>query len=233
MSDSRTRILNRIRSSLHENRAQLEAHAAAYLPPHPRGPFIATDLSVVEQFRAELSALHATVHLCAGAEAALERVLTILEAAGARDVLSWAGDQLPLPDLLPRLQGSGITIANPQALHTDRQARYRALDPVPACITGVDAAIAESGTMLLVSGAGRGRLASLLPPLHIALLPAERIVRTLPEAWDRLRMRFGSGLLRDRSNVVMITGPSRTADIELSLTLGVHGPRDVHAIVIH
>lgn len=225
-------MLARIRAGLDENRALLQAQAAAYLPPHPRGPFVASDLDVVGQFRAELSALHATVHVCDGATDALERVLTILEAAGARAVLSWANDQLPLPDLLPTLQASGIAIADQQVLHNDRQAQYVALEPVQACITSVDAAIAESGTMLVASGAGRGRLASLLPPLHIALLPVDRIARTLPEAWDRMRRRFGNGLFRDRSNVVMITGPSRTADIELSLTLGVHGPRDVHAIVI-
>lgn len=232
MTNSRNRIVDRIRDGLRVNRAMLEAQAAAYPPPHPRGPFVPSDLDVVEQFRAELSALHAYVHLCSGPTDALEQVIALLEAAGVRDVLSWSADQLPLPELLPAVEAAGIAVADPQVLKMDRAAQYRALEPIGACITGVDAAIAESGTMIVANGAGRGRLASLLPPLHIALLPADNIVRTLPDAWDRMRMLYGDSLLRDRSNVVMITGPSRTADIELSLTLGVHGPREVHAIVI-
>jgi L-lactate dehydrogenase complex protein LldG len=68
--------------------------------------------------------------------------------------------------------------------------------------------------------------------MHIALLPATRIVRTLPDAFALLQTQFGAGLFGERSNITLITGPSRTADIELSLTLGVHGPREVHAVVI-
>jgi L-lactate dehydrogenase complex protein LldG len=90
----------------------------------------------------------------------------------------------------------------------------------------------SSGTMLVVSGAGRGRVASFLPSMPMALLPVERIKRMLPDAFALLQSDFGAGLFRDRSNVTLITGPSPTADIELSLTLGVHGPRAIHAIVI-
>ena len=232
MTDARTRILERIRSSLQTNRSMLEAQAAQFPPPHPHGPFVATDLDLIEQFRTELSGLHAHVHVCDGVGMALEVVCDLLDQAGVREVLTWAPEHLPLPDLLPTLAAAGITSVDGQVLGAAREAQYAALDPIAACISGVDAAIAESGTMLLVSGAGRGRLASLLPPLHLALLPADNIVRTLPDALDLLRGQFGASLFQDRSNLTMITGPSRTADIELSLTLGVHGPRDVHAIVI-
>lgn len=232
MPDSRTRILNRIQQSLNNNATLLQAQAESYPPPHPRGPFVPTELDVIEQFRQELTALHAFVHLCDGLGAAMEQIVELLDAVGARDVLTWADDQLPLPDLMPRLHDAGIVTTEGQVLGQDRAERYAALEPVPACITGADAAIAESGSMLLVTGPGRGRLASLLPPLHIALLPAERIVRTLPDALALLQQQFGASLFRDRSNLTIITGPSRTADIELSLTLGVHGPREVHAIVI-
>jgi L-lactate dehydrogenase complex protein LldG len=211
----------------------LIAQAAAYPAPHGRGPFIPSELNLVEQFTAELHALHAHVHVCDGPEDALRKLHELLESANARQVLTWASDDLPLPGVGDMLDAMGI----PQADHqvhaaADRDAAQHALEPVPVCISGADAAIAESGSMLVITGAGRGRLASLLPPMHIALLPAERIVRTLPDAFDLLRQQFGDGLFRDQSNITIITGPSRTADIELSLTLGVHGPRDVHAIVI-
>jgi L-lactate dehydrogenase complex protein LldG len=233
MTDARTRILDQIRESLAVNRDHLLQQAAAYPAPHPRGPFVPTELGPLEQFEAELSALHAYVHLCDGPEAALDKVHELLEGADVRQVLTWALDELPLPDIGAVLASMGIEQVDHEVLDTaDRGAQLAKLEPVPVSISGVDAAIAESGSMVVVSGPGRGRLASLLPPMHIALLPAERVVRTLPEAFDLLRERFGEGLFGERSNVTVITGPSRTADIELSLTLGVHGPREVHAVVI-
>lgn len=232
MTDSRSRILAAIRDSLERTRPQLEQQAAEFVPPHPRGPFVASDLDLVEQFRSELEALRAHVHVCDNPADAVEQVLALLEQAGARNALAWAPEQLPLPGLVEALAATGVTLADGQVLGADRAALYAELEPAPAGISGVDAAIAESGTMLVVSGQGRGRLASLIAPMHIALLPEECIVRTLPDAFDRLSNTFGAGLFRDRSNVTLITGPSRTADIELSLTLGVHGPREIHAVVI-
>lgn len=233
MTDARTKILDQIRQSLQRNQAQLIEQAAAYPAPHPRGPFVPSDLDPVEQFTAELRALHAHVHVCDGPEDALRKLHELLAHANAQQVLTWAAADLPLVGVGDMLQAMGIVEADRQVhAAVDRDAAQHALEPVPVCISGADAAIAESGSMLVVTGAGRGRLASLLPPMHIALLPAERIVRTLPDAFDLLRQQFGDGPFRDHSNVSIITGPSRTADIELSLTLGVHGPRDVHAIVI-
>lgn len=230
MSNSRARMLDRIRASLQITGAQLAAQAERFPPPHPRGPFVASELDLIAQFEAELTALHGQVHLCAGPEAARELVCALIERAQARQVLSWG--LLPLPDLLPTLAQRGVTLAEPQVLGTERRARYEALEPVAVGITGADAAVAESGTLLLVHGPQRGRLPSLLPPMHIALVPAERLVRTLPDAFAQLTAEFGAGLFRDRSNLTLITGPSRTADIELSLTLGVHGPRELHVIII-
>ena len=233
MNDARTLMLRRIQAGLAVNGALLEAQAAAFPPPHPQGPFSITDLDVVGQFQAELTALHAQVYLCDGADAAREQLLALVAAAQARQAITWAASELPLPDVLPALQAAGVTLVDQQVLGlADRALRYAELEAVPVCITGADAAIAESGTLLLVSGRGRGRLASLLPAMHIALLPVDRIVRTLPDALDLVRTRFGASVFQDRSNLTLITGPSRTADIELSLTLGVHGPRDIHVIVI-
>lgn len=233
MSDARARILSRIRDSLQRTGPALAAQAAEFPAPHPRGPFVPTELSLIDQFDAELSALHAHVHRCDGPGAALELVCELVEQAQARQVLGWGLEQLPLPDLLPTLAAMGIAAVEPQVLGGDRAGRYAELEPVAVGITGVDVAVAESGTLGLVSGVGRGRLPSLLPALHIALLPADRLVRTLPDALARLQAEFGPALFADRSNLTFITGPSRTADIELSLTLGVHGPRDLHAIIIH
>jgi L-lactate dehydrogenase complex protein LldG len=234
MPDSRDRILGRIRAGLETTGDMLRQHAALHPPPFPRSPYVTADdeASDVEIFQRELTSLFGSVHICETAEQARSRVVSILTDAGADRVIAWADDQLPVPGLHATLQANNITVVDAHVLGMrDREARLAALDDVPACVTGADAAVAESGSIALVSGRGRGRLASLLPPLHIALLPAGRIVRTLPDALDLLAQHFGSDIFRNRSNVVFVSGPSRTADIELSLTLGVHGPRQVHIVI--
>jgi len=93
-------------------------------------------------------------------------------------------------------------------------------------ISTVQAAIAETGTLVLVSADERHRLVSLVPPVHIAIVDASRICETLGEALTLLR----NGRELSRA-VTFITGPSRTADIELTLTVGVHGPQELYVII--
>jgi L-lactate dehydrogenase complex protein LldG len=99
-------------------------------------------------------------------------------------------------------------------------------------LTGVEAAFAATGSMLLRSAPGQNRVASLLPLRHIALIPFSRLHPTI-EAWLALRREAGdlATQLRERAAWHMITGPSKSADIEMNLTLGVHGPKFVHAIL--
>jgi L-lactate dehydrogenase complex protein LldG len=93
-------------------------------------------------------------------------------------------------------------------------------------ISSAQAAIAETGTLVLDSAEERHRLVSLVPPVHIAIIDASRICETLGEALALLRN--GKDLSRA---VAFVTGPSRTADIELTLTVGVHGPQELYVIV--
>ncbi|MFY9234606.1 MAG: lactate utilization protein [Fimbriimonadaceae bacterium] len=87
-------------------------------------------------------------------------------------------------------------------------------------LTAADLAIAESGSILLSAGPGRARLASLAPPIHIALVRSSNIVATLEEALERMS---------DRTSV-LVTGPSRTADIEGILIRGIHGPGELWVV---
>jgi len=93
-------------------------------------------------------------------------------------------------------------------------------------ISNAQAGIAETGTLVLDSACERHRLVSLVPPVHIAIIKASAIVETLGEALALLR--------RDKEispAITFITGPSRTADIELTLAIGVHGPQQLYVIV--
>lgn len=93
-------------------------------------------------------------------------------------------------------------------------------------VTGAQAGIAETGTVVLDSSVDRNRLVSLVPPVHIAILDASRIYTTLGETLAALQ----SG---DEVSpaITFITGPSRTADIELTLAIGVHGPQELYVII--
>jgi L-lactate utilization protein LutC len=93
-------------------------------------------------------------------------------------------------------------------------------------ITGVQAAIAETGTLVLDSSVERNRLVSLVPPIHIAILDASRIYPTLADVLALLQS--GDEV---SAAITFITGPSRTADIELTLAIGVHGPQELYVIV--
>lgn len=95
-------------------------------------------------------------------------------------------------------------------------------------ITGAFCAIAETGTLMTLSGADTPATVSLLPETHIAVVRKSRIVRGMEEAWQLARAELGQ-LPRA---VVFISGPSRTADIEQTVTLGAHGPYRVHVVIV-
>ena len=97
-------------------------------------------------------------------------------------------------------------------------------------ITGTFAAIAETGTLMMASDPDRPNTLNFLPDNHIVVVSADDIVATYEDAWVRLRGRDGGAAMP--RTVAFITGPSRTSDIELVPTLGAHGPRRLHIVVV-
>ena len=146
-------------------------------------------------------------------------------------VLAWAPDEIGVPNLENRLRESNIELLVPDDLH-EAQVRHKAAG-LSVGITGVDAAFASTGSVVLASGKGKSRSASLLPLHHLMIVPASRIYPTF-EDWLRTLRQAGEleNFLRHNAQVAFVTGPSKSADIELNLTLGVHGPKVVHAIVV-
>jgi L-lactate dehydrogenase complex protein LldG len=150
-------------------------------------------------------------------------------------VVAWHGDALGL-DVAAPLAAHGLQASAAPAAEVDADERGRrrglAAD-ADLGVTGVDLAIAETGTLVVVSGAGRPRSASLLPPCHVAVFDRDALVTSLLqaglalEAWHDGPPPAGWG-----ASINFITGPSRTADIELTLTRGVHGPKEVHAVFV-
>ncbi len=100
----------------------------------------------------------------------------------------------------------------------------------PVGVTAAFAAIAETGTLMLTSGAGSPMTLNLLPDNHVVVLRRRQVTGSLEDAWDRLRTHQGdAGMPR---TAMFVSGPSSTADIELTLYLGAHGPRRLHIILV-
>jgi L-lactate dehydrogenase complex protein LldF len=159
--------------------------------------------SLVTRFMDELAALGGDVYLVSEKELPA-RLKKFLESKGIDRVL----------------------VDESAAPHVTGIPAIREPDPTVRCgVTGALAGIAETGSLLLTSGAGQTLTASLLPEIHVAVLKTSRLVPTLAEALRCPEVRTAMA-------GVIVTGPSRTADIEMTLTIGVHGPGELHVFLI-
>jgi L-lactate dehydrogenase complex protein LldG len=226
-------MLNRIRASLET--AMLPA-ASYELPARP--PSLDSSAGVPadpESLRAafitEVQSLSAQVYSPDDQAEAIGLLLRIVQANETEAALAWDEEHLPVPGVWEALTTHGVQILDatlPAAGDkAARAARLAEFDRATVGVTGALAGLANTGSLALSSGPGRGRLASLLPPVHIALLP---VASLYPDMAAFLAAHPGT--VRQASNLVFISGPSRTADIEQVLTLGVHGPRDLHVVLI-
>jgi L-lactate dehydrogenase complex protein LldF len=166
----------------------------------------------LEKLQVELEALGARFIQSTEAELAGE-VLNLLQERGCQEILAW--DRACLPEgMLDRLQDAGILVVHPAADDKPQAAR------ILVGLTGAIAAAAETGSIAMTGGSGRPLAASLLPEVHIAVLRKKSVVAGLDEL---LRLPE----LTQAAAAVLVSGPSRTADIEMTLTIGVHGPGEL------
>jgi L-lactate dehydrogenase complex protein LldG len=189
----------------------------------------------LERFREEFERVAGVFHHVTGMDEVPGVIERIAEERQAKRVLSWHPEALGL-DLRESLRapGTSVTVApdgTPDArarqLHRDEAARAE------IGVTGVDWALAETGTLVLVSGRGRPRSTSLLPATHVAVFDRACLLESLEQVGIMLEALHADPSMSMSGAVInFITGPSRTADIELTLTRGVHGPKEVHAIFV-
>jgi len=214
--NARDRILERIRLALEHGTpaAQSEGMDAVRdrLQRRPRGPSPAMEWEIAPRFKERCVALSSTVEEITGLEQVPQAVARYLAANALPPAcVCW-------PEFAPlQWPAAGLEVEARPATGDDAVG-----------ISGVFCAIAETGTLMLLSGPDRYATTSLLPETHIAVVPMARILRSMEDAWDLLRKEH-SALPR---SVTFVSGPSRTADIEMTLVLGIHGPYRVHVIVV-
>jgi L-lactate dehydrogenase complex protein LldG len=182
---------------------------------------IGADENLSLRFAGEVERVKGVLHRAEDDPHALQVLLAVLAEHTVTRYTSWDADALPF-DPHSTLSQRGLTRI---------QGDNAAVETAQAGITGCDAAIAATGTLVLRSGPGRSRMASLLPPLHIALVHTSQLLPRL-EDWVATQTAAGLDEIRAASNVTLIIGCSRTADIEMSPVFGVHGPLAFHVILI-
>lgn len=223
MSDAREAILGSIRRALDRREpADVAAAAVAARLANPKANVIpergsSQGADAVERFLFEAERVNATTERVAALADVPARIRAYLQGANLPAALKAAPD----PEL------AGIPWDREPLLQI---ATGKADDHDPVSLTGSFAGVAETGTLVLLSGPESPTTLNFLPDVHIALLHVDRIVGSYEDAWARLRARKGPGIMPRVVN--WITGPSRTADIEQTLLLGAHGPRRLHIILV-
>jgi L-lactate dehydrogenase complex protein LldG len=223
-SKARTAILHRIRTSQHRRAGVSTIETAQiddYLARHPAGPLPAPVADLKVRFRTMAERMASSVD-------EVEH-LTDAPPAAARYLSSHGlGSHAVVWPALADLDWAAAGI--------DADARAPKRDESEGAdlvgITGCFCALAETGTLVLLSGPETHASTHLLPETHIAIVSASRIVATMEDAFELLRReRGGVDAMMPRA-INMVSGPSRTGDIEQTIVLGAHGPYRVHVIIV-
>jgi L-lactate dehydrogenase complex protein LldG len=229
VSGDKQAILNSVRDNLATPRQAVpESPHQVEVAPAISSPPVTDRASLGRQFTNELTALGAHVHLARTAEEAQAYIKDVIHRYQARRIAISEAPRLTSLAVEALLHAVGTEIISlPRGSQSNGLDEYkRQLMTADMGITGVEFGLADSGTLVLRTRETEGRLASLLPPVHLAIITTDQILPSIVE------FIFQFELPPPSSGVIFITGPSRTADIELTLTIGVHGPKELHVLVL-
>ncbi len=226
MPSSRETILNKLRS------VRRPFDDAPMRPQQYLNVTIQDDESpdaLLARFTEELTLLKGEVYTVTGDEEARAKVMETLEQFEAKSILAWDFANIPVAGLESAIRASGIDIIQPDVHDEMRMEMLEAAAAAQVGITGADAAAATTGSLIFTTGPGKGRIPTVLPPVHVAIITLDQLLPRL-ESW--VAMQRSKGLpLTNSANVAIISGPSKTGDIEMQMVLGVHGPGKVRVIV--
>jgi L-lactate dehydrogenase complex protein LldG len=221
-ASARAAVLAKVRAALGKtgDRSSAAASARAYVAAHAQGPRPSMPVDLVSRFMQRATDMESTIERIAS--------LAQLPKAVARYV-----DALDLDPSLAE-QKSHRGVCWPEFADLDWEGAGLAIDPRPTQgndrlgITGAFCAIAETGTLVITSGAATPTATMLLPDTHVCVVTPDRIVAGMEEAFALVR-DAGRGMPRA---VNFVSGPSRTGDIEQTIVVGAHGPFRVHIVLL-
>lgn len=213
---ARERILARLRSAPRADAPRPE------FPPAPAAPELSTR---IDALKTRMEAVRAEVHRVPAA-GWIDALKTMLRERGWSSLLY--APETPLGRAIEEAfaqdpQGLPELVAYRAPVETFKERLFS----VEAAVTAAAGAVADTGALILRPDEHEPRLMSLVPPVHIAVLAAERIFPRLEEAM--CAQRWAEGM---PTNLLLVSGPSKTADIELTLAFGVHGPKELIVVIL-
>lgn len=227
MTTSRDQILTKLRAA----RRPFED-----APPRPKEYLPVTHIDdtspdgLLKRFTEEMERLKGEVFPVEGDQAACDKVLELLRSHNTTSILAWDFACIPVIGLAAAIRAAGITIIQPD-LHDEFRAEVvEAMRDAQCGLTGVDAAAATTGTLIVSTAPGKGRMPTVLAPVWIPILTHDQLIPRI-EDWVVRERASGLQTIRNSANVAFISGPSRTGDIEMELILGVHGSGVVQVVV--
>jgi L-lactate dehydrogenase complex protein LldG len=234
---SRDKILDRIKRGLHGPSGDLASGSESLDQKLGRsaggkGKNIAHDnylqqgnQNLIDLFRSEAGKVNGVSRVVSDDDKLREYIAGVAMEHDSKSFLVWETPVIKQLKVAEYLKGNGLSVVKSH----DKMKLERA----DIGITETDYAIADSGTLVLFSEPEKSRLVSLITPIHIAILDSKKIIPNIFDLFRILRHKSSDELQSEAmtSCITFITGPSRTADIELNLTLGVHGPKEVHILI--
>ena len=224
MTGSRDAFLHRVR---HAVAGGNRPGGAPPLPERGTVGYQGSGPDPVARFRDELTAAGGVLHVVPNNEAAVAKVIELVKAKATRRALLGRGPFIDPLGLADRLRSVGV-----DAVCVDSLTPEISRDPFFAAdigISGVDFLVAETGSVVVQSRLGEPRSLSLLPPVHIAVADRSQLVADL---FDLFVKKKGEEHAELPSCLSIITGPSKTGDIELRLVTGVHGPGEIYVVLL-
>jgi len=203
MSSARKEILNRLKKAVHEEPEQPDFEAPVYFP-------IEQPLELA--FKENLEKVSGSVHLFDSEKALFADLKKFLEKYTSDTIICNE------PDLQKQLTDNSIPYTTANNLPTN----------IEIGITSCEFLIAHTGSVMVSAAMGGGRQLSVYPPVHVVVARKDQIVDYLGAAYTNIQNKYGRKL---PSQITLITGPSRTADIEKTLVMGAHGPRELHVFI--
>lgn len=203
MSSARKEILNRLKKAVHEEPEQPDFEAPVYFP-------IEQPLEIA--FKENLEKVNGSVHLCDSEKALFTELKKFLQNYPAEFVIcneTGLQDQL-LTHSVPFSTASNLPVT------------------IEVGITSCEFLIAHTGSVMVSAAMGGGRQLSVYPPIHVVVARKDQLVDYIGAAYTNIQNKYERRL---PSQITMITGPSRTADIEKTLVMGAHGPRELHVFI--
>lgn len=202
MTSAREEILNRLKNAIHPEPEKPDFDAPVY---H------SIEKSLDKTFKENLEAVNGSVYLCKSQQELIEQLKALIQNIPTNTVFC---AEKELQELLSK---SNIP-------HQD----YEPSDAMEAGITSCEFLIAHTGSVMVSSALEGGRQLSVFPPQHIVIAQKEQLVDYLDTAYKNIQEKYPEQL---PSQITLITGPSRTADIEKTLVMGAHGPRELHVFL--